>query len=86
MLEHGTPNSLADPATSYEQKKARGVVPHWPVNHGISTSMYYTDPDGNEFEMQVNNFDTSEEALAFMATDWMNTGRIQSVWISTWRS
>ncbi|KAK1777631.1 hypothetical protein QBC45DRAFT_443424 [Copromyces sp. CBS 386.78] len=63
-----TLNSLADLATSYEQKKARGILPHWPVNHGMSTSMYYTDPDGNEFEMQVNNFDTSEEALGFMAT------------------
>lgn len=63
-----TLNSLADLATSYEQKKARGILPHWPVNHGMSTSMYYSDPDGNEFEMQVNNFDTSEEAIAFMAT------------------
>lgn len=64
-----TLDSLADLATSYEQKKAKGIVPHWPVNHGMSTSMYYSDPDGNEFEMQVNNFDTSEEALAFMATE-----------------
>jgi len=63
-----TLNSLADLATSYEQKKARGILPHWPVNHGMSTSMYYSDPDGNEFEMKVNNFDTSEEAVAFMAT------------------
>jgi catechol-2,3-dioxygenase len=64
-----TLNSLSDLATSYEQKKARGILPHWPVNHGMSTSMYYADPDGNEFEMQVNNFDTAEEALAFMATE-----------------
>jgi catechol-2,3-dioxygenase len=63
-----TLDSLADLATSYEQKKARGILPHWPVNHGMSTSMYYLDPDGNEFEIQVNNFDTSEEALDFMAT------------------
>ncbi|KAL2140206.1 hypothetical protein VTI28DRAFT_4092 [Corynascus sepedonium] len=64
-----TLNSLADLATSYEQKKARGILPHWPVNHGMSTSMYYYDPDGNEFEMQVNNFDTAEEAIAFMGTE-----------------
>jgi hypothetical protein len=30
--------------------------------------MYYTDTDGNESEMQVNNFDALAEALAFMAT------------------
>ncbi|KAK0701113.1 hypothetical protein B0T21DRAFT_435292 [Apiosordaria backusii] len=47
-----TLNSLKDLATSYEQKKARGILPYWPVNHGMSTSMYYIDPDGNEFEMQ----------------------------------
>ncbi|KEF53507.1 uncharacterized protein A1O9_10482 [Exophiala aquamarina CBS 119918] len=58
--------TLADLATSYEQKKARGIVPHWPVNHGMTTSMYYFDPTGNEFELQVNNFDTTEEARQFM--------------------
>ncbi len=60
--------TLADLAASYEEKKARGITPHWPVNHGISTSMYYYDPDGNEFEMQVDNFDTDIEAHEFMAT------------------
>lgn len=48
---------LAQLADSYEQKAARGILPHWPVNHGMSTSMYYFDPDGNEFEMQVDNFE-----------------------------
>lgn len=61
--------TLADLATSYEQKKARGILPHWPVNHGMTTSMYYFDPTGNEFELQVNNFDTSEEARQFMESD-----------------
>lgn len=58
--------TLSDLATSYEQKKARGIVPHWPVNHGMTTSMYYFDPDGNEFELQVNNFETSEGVKEFM--------------------
>lgn len=53
-----TLDNLADLATSYKQKKARGILPHWPANHGISTSMYYFDPDGNEFELQVDNFPT----------------------------
>ncbi|KAF9894103.1 hypothetical protein FE257_009076 [Aspergillus nanangensis] len=64
-----TLNSLADLVTSYEQKKARGILPHWPVNHGMSTSMYYFDPDGNEFEIQVDNFDTPDLARDFMATE-----------------
>ena len=58
--------TLTDLADSYEQKKAHSILPHWPVNHGISTSMYYYDPDGNEMELQVDNFDTPEEAEEFM--------------------
>lgn len=61
-----TLSSLSDLATSYEQKKARGILPHWPVNHGMTTSMYYFDPDGNEFELQVNNFKTTEDVVEFM--------------------
>ncbi|KAL3440780.1 Glyoxalase/Bleomycin resistance protein/Dihydroxybiphenyl dioxygenase [Aspergillus insuetus] len=64
-----TLDSLSDLVTSYEQKKARGILPHWPVNHGMSTSMYYFDPDGNEFELQVDNFATSQEARDFMASE-----------------
>ncbi|KAK5045739.1 hypothetical protein LTR84_008831 [Exophiala bonariae] len=61
-----TLSSLADLAKSYEQKKARGITPHWPVNHGMTTSMYYHDPDGNEFELQVENFKTTEDVVEFM--------------------
>lgn len=39
--------TLTELATSYEQKKARGILPFWCVNHGMSTSMYYRDPNGN---------------------------------------
>jgi catechol-2,3-dioxygenase len=28
--------------------------------------MYYSDPEGNDIEMQVDNFDTPEEANDFM--------------------
>ena len=63
-----TLNSLADLVTSYEQKKALGILPFWPVNHGMSTSFYYTNPQGDEFELQVDNFDTPQEALKFMAS------------------
>ncbi|KAL5610356.1 hypothetical protein FOVSG1_005037 [Fusarium oxysporum f. sp. vasinfectum] len=61
-------NSLADLVKSYWQKKAKGIEPHWPVNHGMSTSMYYFDPDGNEFELQVGNFAMAKKAHQFMAT------------------
>ncbi|KAK2685636.1 hypothetical protein QWA68_015433 [Fusarium oxysporum] len=58
--------NLADLATCYEQKKAAGIHPVWTVNHGPTTSLYYRDPDGNEVETQVDNFDTVEETIVFM--------------------
>ena len=61
-------DKLIDLAESYEQKKAMGVLPSWCVNHGMSTSMYYQDPDGNELEFQVDNYDTVKEAVDFMAS------------------
>ncbi|KAI1808013.1 Glyoxalase/Bleomycin resistance protein/Dihydroxybiphenyl dioxygenase [Daldinia bambusicola] len=60
--------TLRDLVTSYEEKKAAGILPVWSVNHGMSTSMYYEDPDGNQLEFQVDNFDTVPEAVAFMAS------------------
>ncbi|CAH0051362.1 unnamed protein product [Clonostachys solani] len=64
-----TLDSLASLAEKYEQNRALGMLPSWPVNHGMSTSMYYHDPDGNEFELQVDNFDTADQAVAFMMTE-----------------
>lgn len=59
--------TLDDLALTYTQRKAVGIEPAWCVNHGPTTSMYYRDPDGNMLEIQVENFDTTEEATAFMA-------------------
>ncbi|KAI1414132.1 Glyoxalase/Bleomycin resistance protein/Dihydroxybiphenyl dioxygenase [Hypoxylon sp. FL1857] len=59
-------DSLNDLSTAYLQRKARGIIPVWSVNHGPTTSMYYQDPDGNVIEMQVDNFETAEEATEYM--------------------
>ena len=61
-------STLQDLALAYCQRKANGIEPSWCVNHGPTTSMYYRDPDGNEIETQVDNFDTVQEATAFMLT------------------
>ncbi|CZT17265.1 related to Biphenyl-2,3-diol 1,2-dioxygenase 2 [Ramularia collo-cygni] len=60
--------TLRDLLLAYRQRKGRGIEPFWTVNHGVTTSLYYRDPDGNMIETQVDNFDTTEEANAFMAT------------------
>jgi len=58
--------TLSDLLLSYRQRKAKGILPTWSVNHGPTTSLYYQDPDGNLLETQVDNFDTVEGATAFM--------------------
>lgn len=69
-LEHTafTYATLTDLAKTYKALKERPqpIVPLWCVNHGMTTSMYYRDPDGNKVELQVDNFDTPEEADDFM--------------------
>lgn len=49
----------------YESLHGIGIDPVWCTNHGPTTSMYYVDPDGNQTELQVDNFDTVEEETAF---------------------
>ena len=69
-LEHiaFTFDTLDDLMLSYNQRKKLGMVPVWCVNHGPTTSMYYNDPDGNQTETQVDNFDTADEVDEFMKT------------------
>jgi len=61
-------DTLSDLLLAYRQRKAKGISPIWSVNHGPTTSIYYQDPDGNQIETQVDNFDTVEEANEFMAS------------------
>jgi hypothetical protein len=65
-------STLADLAQSYKQRKAHNILPTMSMNHGPTTSIYYTDPDGNMIETQVDNFDTNEEVQQFMESkEWI---------------
>ena len=59
--------SLKDLFENYAQLKAQGIRPYWCVHHGITVSMYYADPDGNQMEFQIDSYGSNEEANAFMA-------------------
>lgn len=61
--------SLGELLGNYERLRDAGIVPLWCVNHGPTTSMYYGDPDENQFEFQVDNYATVEEAGEFFFTD-----------------
>jgi catechol-2,3-dioxygenase len=58
--------SLQTLFANYEQLKAQGIVPYWCIHHGITVSMYYGDPDGNQMEFQVDCFGSNDDANAFM--------------------
>ena len=58
--------SVNDLLENYAQLKAQGIKPYWCVHHGITVSMYYADPDGNQMEFQVDCFASNQDANAFM--------------------
>jgi catechol-2,3-dioxygenase len=57
--------SLLDLLENYETLKAMGITPYWCVNHGISASLYYADPDGNQMEFAVDRFATKKECADY---------------------
>lgn len=61
-----TYRSLEELLVTYERLKAAGITPWLPINHGMTTSLYYRDPDGNSVELQKDNFATAEDCTTFM--------------------
>lgn len=49
-------DSMGDLLDTYIRLKAHGILPHASLDHGITSSFYYEDPDGNSVELQVDNF------------------------------
>lgn len=58
--------TLNDLLDHYTELKSVGIEPLTPIQHGLTTSLYYRDPDGNLVELQIDNF-----AHAQAATDYM---------------
>jgi catechol-2,3-dioxygenase len=61
--------SLRDLLENYAELKAKGIAPYWAVHHGMSASLYYADPDGNQMEFTVDAFATKAEASAYFHGD-----------------
>lgn len=60
--------SMNDLVSNFERLKKVGIEPVWCTNHGPTTSMYYRDPDGNQLELQIDNFEDIEDATKFFYT------------------
>jgi catechol-2,3-dioxygenase len=48
--------SLEDLLGRYQSLKAVGIEPHACIDHGLTMSFYYLDPDGNSVELQSDNY------------------------------
>jgi catechol 2,3-dioxygenase len=53
---------------TYERLQVHGITPHACLDHGMTTSLYYVDPDGNSVELQVDNFGDWDAS-----SEWMRT-------------
>ncbi|MGH1493979.1 MAG: VOC family protein, partial [Acidimicrobiales bacterium] len=63
-----TYDNLDDLLATYERLAALDIRPIAPIHHGMTLSLYYSDPDGTQCELQVDVM-TADEAEAFMASD-----------------
>lgn len=64
-FEYPTMGDLLD---TYIRLKSLGIEPHACLDHGLTTSFYYEDPDGNSVELQTDNFGSWQES-----SEWMRT-------------
>ena len=62
-----THSSIGDLLDNYGALKEAGVEPYWCVHHGVTVSMYYADPDGNQMEFQVDCVPAGTDTSDFMA-------------------
>ena len=53
---------------AYVRLKQRGIEPHMSLDHGMTLSFYYVDPDGNSVELQCDLFGDWERSAHWMMT------------------
>lgn len=53
---------------SYERLRDLGIRPHACLDHGMTISMYYVDPDGNSVELQADTFGDWDASGEWMRT------------------
>ncbi|WP_210603595.1 VOC family protein [Brevibacterium oceani] len=52
----------------YERLAIEGIEPFMGLDHGMTMSMYYQDPEGNGVEIQVDNFADWRSSKEYMRT------------------
>jgi catechol 2,3-dioxygenase len=60
--------SMDELLDTYTRLERAGIVPHACLDHGMTTSFYYVDPDGNSVELQSDNFGDWSQSTEYMRT------------------
>ena len=61
-------DSFEDLNASYLRLREAGVEPDFCLDHGMTFSYYYKDPDGNHVELQIDNFGDWARSAEWMRT------------------
>jgi catechol 2,3-dioxygenase len=61
--------SLDDLLATFLRLKSAGIAPGGCLDHGMTFSFYYFDPDGNAVELQVDTFGDWAASTRFMRSD-----------------
>jgi catechol 2,3-dioxygenase len=61
-------DSFADLMSTYDRLRKAGVEPAFCLDHGLTISLYYKDPEGNFVELQSDNFSDWALSTEFMRT------------------
>jgi catechol 2,3-dioxygenase len=61
-------DSFADLMSSFDRLRKEGVEPAFCLDHGLTISLYYKDPEGNFVELQSDNFSDWSRS-----SEWMRT-------------
>ncbi|TDZ32393.1 Biphenyl-2,3-diol 1,2-dioxygenase 2 [Colletotrichum spinosum] len=66
LLHDKTAVPKQENAAIYRAGREAGIMPKFCLNHGVSTSLYYSDPDGNKIEMLIEAYDNADEVQKHM--------------------
>jgi catechol 2,3-dioxygenase len=61
-------SSLDELFENFARLRTSGISPQVCLDHGLTTSMYYADPDRNTVELQVDNFHDWVKSSEYMRT------------------
>ena len=60
--------SFADLMASFDRMRKSDIEPAFCLDHGLTISLYYKDPEGNYVELQSDNFSDWNKSTEFMRT------------------